>query len=416
MSLTKGKLQESINRKVKRVEEIIKDQGVLDPTQEAIVETLLDDVEEEREQLERLEGKRYSTNAERRNRLEELTNTLSDVDDNHEPKVMSKADMSRLERLAVVSYLRNGVVHEDLQRMMPSFRAAQGSAGSAGGYTIPVGFMNQLERAVKSFSGMWEASTIWKTERGNSTPWSFTDDTDNKAYLVAESANISSAAQAVVFGKQDFEGYKYTSGLIQVPSELLEDSDIFSEEFIKILGERIGRGTNTDFTVGNGTNKPRGITASATYGTSTADDAALAYDDFVNLLHSVDPGYRNSDKCYFMFHDSVLKALRKIKDGSLRPIFQNLDSGILLGHEFIINNDLPAFTPSSTTLNDNSKIAFFGDFSRYKIRTVKSMRIVRLSERYGDQDQIAFAVLFRVDGDLMDPGKHPVKYLRVATS
>jgi hypothetical protein len=44
------------------------------------------------------------------------------------------------------------------------------------------------------------------------------------------------------------------------------------------------------------------------------------------------------------------------------------------------------------------------------------MRIVRLNERYAELDQTAFAVFFRVDGDLLNGGTNPVKYLRVATT
>jgi HK97 family phage major capsid protein len=60
----------------------------------------------------------------------------------------------------------------------------------------------------------------------------------------------------------------------------------------------------------------------------------------------------------------------------------------------------------------NNKSILFGDFSKYKIRQVRSMNFLRLQERYIDALQIGLMGWARYDGNLVDAGTHPVKYLQ----
>jgi HK97 family phage major capsid protein len=64
-----------------------------------------------------------------------------------------------------------------------------------------------------------------------------------------------------------------------------------------------------------------------------------------------------------------------------------------------------------TTPATSVKSILFGDFSKYLIRDVADIRLVRMDERYADYDQVGFTAFMRSDGDLLDAGTHPVKYL-----
>ena len=68
----------------------------------------------------------------------------------------------------------------------------------------------------------------------------------------------------------------------------------------------------------------------AMYYPAAFDDAGRAllgstFDELIDLEHSVDPLYRAAPTCRFMFNDGVLKALRKLKDGQGRYIWQPPD-------------------------------------------------------------------------------------------
>lgn len=348
---------------------------------------------------------------------------------------------AKAEDLAMRSFLMDGSVPQELRAFMPAagkekddesfiksalkeigitLAAEQTVTTSGGGYTIPRGFMAELEKALKETGGMWEASRIVRTSKGNVMDWPTVNDTNNKAYILGINSSAATAAQPVVFGQQQFEAYKYTSGLIQIPTELLQDSEFdIGSEIKDLLVDRMWRGTNYDFTRADGSSKPKGILNGAVYGGSTADDAALAYDDIVKLIHSVDPAYRKKAGTRFMFHDTVLAACKKIKDQQNLPVWdpglmRNGEPSTLFGYKYTINQDMDIFWGGSTTDNDGDKVMLFGDLHKYIIRQVRDMRIVRLNERYGELDQTAFVVFFRVDGDTLNAGTNPIKFLEVA--
>jgi HK97 family phage major capsid protein len=348
------------------------------------------------------------------------------------------------ESLAMREYLRTGTVPSELREFMKPAKAesddkgridaelkslgitranVQSTTDSLGGHTIPDGFQAELDKGVKAFGGMFEAARIWKTSTGNQVVWPQNDDTANAAYLLAEAGNAETSAVATTFGQQTFNAYKYTSGLIRISSELLTDSAFNMPALInELLAERIFRGLNAAFTTADGTNKPKGITIAASHGNNTADDAAIASLDFLNLEHEVDPGYRDRPGTRWMFHDSVLKAIKKISVASTTvyplwlPDFRSGEPGTILGYKYTVNQHMAEYVDGSTTANDSKKIALFGDFQKYIIRQVQGMRIVRLNERFGDTDEIGFVVFFRTDGDILNAGTHPVKYMRVSAT
>ena len=49
---------------------------------------------------------------------------------------------------------------------------------------------------------------------------------------------------------------------------------------------------------------------------------AVTADELIDLYHSVDPAYRASPKARFMMHDTVLAAVRKLKDGDGQYLWQ----------------------------------------------------------------------------------------------
>jgi HK97 family phage major capsid protein len=406
--------------------------------------------EEDNAQWEKLD-KEYDILMKQANTIEKHEKREIEEDESDEirqPKTKKLDDLkpeekSKLEDLAMRSYLKSGVVPSELRTLMApaaaekddnemierslkemgiEVRATQTTTTTGGGYTIPRGFQSELEKAVKEYGGMWESSRIVKTSKGNILDWPTVNDTNNKAYRISESGSAATAAAAIVFGQQQYEAYKYTSGLVQVPTELLEDSEFdVPSLMVELLSERIFRGTNEEFTNADGSSKPKGIVAASAYGVSSGNDTVLAYDDFVNLEHSVDPGYRKQTGAGWMFHDTVLKEAKKIKDQQNLPIWNpslmaNGAPSTLLGYKYTINQDMPIFWPGNATDNDNDKAILFGALKKYIIRQVRQMRIVRLNERYAELDQTAFAVFFRVDGDLLNAGTNPVKHLRVSAS
>jgi HK97 family phage major capsid protein len=292
-----------------------------------------------------------------------------------------------------------------------SFRAAQSvGTDTEGGYTVPEGFYQRLIEAQKSFGGMLNAGLVFDTATGNDLPVPTDNDAENKGAILGE--NAQAAQQDVTFGSVTLGAYTYTSKIILVSNQLLQDAAFDLNAFLaSILGTRIARAINTDFTTGDGTGKPQGVIAAATLGITAASATALAYDDMIDMEHSVDPLYRR--KATWMLSDSGLREIAKIKDSNGRPLWlPGLDEGepdTICGYPYIVNQDMDDAQASS-------KPIAFGDFSNYFIRRVAGARVLRLTERYADFNQVGFVAFQRWDGDLIDAGTHPVKYLEMAAS
>ena len=63
----------------------------------------------------------------------------------------------------------------------------------------------------------------------------------------------------------------------------------------------------------------------------------------------------------------------------------------------------PVYTdPNVASLASNARVAVFGDWSAYYIRTVGAISVQRDDSRYFDTDQVGFRGKWRVDGDVID--------------
>jgi HK97 family phage major capsid protein len=294
------------------------------------------------------------------------------------------------------------------QRSILKEYRAQSTTGSAGGYTIPQGFYNQLIDGLKAFGGMREAgATILTTASGNTLPIPTVDDTSNVGAILAE--NTAASAQDLTFDQKTLGSYKYTSKVVLVSYELMQDSAFDMQTFLaRKLAERIGRITNTHFTVGDGSSKPYGVVAGAALGKTgtTGQTTSVTYEDLVDLLHSVNRSYRTPNAA-FMMSDSTYKAIRKLKDSEGLPLWAtNVASGApdtLLGARIVINDDVAAMAA-------NAKSILYGDFSNYFIRDVTGVELYRISDKYIESGQVGFVAFSRHDGVLVNAGQNPIKY------
>lgn len=300
------------------------------------------------------------------------------------------------------SYLRVGL--EDMpaeeRKIVREMRAQGTTPDNKGGYLVPAGFMAELVKSLKAWGPMLDPGVTRRldTATGNSIAWPTMNDTSNKGALIAENTQVT--ATDVTFGTKTLGAYKYTSGVVLVSSELLQDSVLNVESIINdAMAERIGRIANEHLTVGDGTDKPNGlITAAGTKAAAAA--AAISFDDMIELEHSVDPAYRSDPSARWMFNDTTLKALRKIKDLEGNYIWQPADAkagapATILNYGYSINQNVASVAASA-------KSVAFGAFNRYVVRMVKEFAIRRLVERYADFDQVGFIGFTRFDGELLD--------------
>lgn len=312
--------------------------------------------------------------------------------------------------------------------------------GQQGGYFVPAGFAYDIEQATKYFADLLNICKVVKTATGAILPWPTGDDTDNAWHILGEAQQIvdegitpnystqgtpptTDAGNAVV-QHLNLQAWKGSTGLIRVSLELLQDSAFDLQEYLtERFGERLGRGYEAYFTNGSGLSQPTGIlpaiassgAVAVTAQGSSANDGvsgntganSIGYVDLVSLIHSVDPTYRKRGS--FMLHDNTLAHLKTRLDKYGRPLWvpamQYGEPDTLCGYPYVVNQSFPQIAASKTTVA-------FGDWSKFIIRQVKDLSILRLDERFADYGEVGFIGFSRVDSNLIDAGQHPINVLQ----
>lgn len=295
--------------------------------------------------------------------------------------------------------LKEGVKLAAEQRTQVS---TQGTSTTAGGYTVPVELSNQIIKSMKAWGPMYDEDicTVISTSTGVTIKIPTVDDTAVTAGQHSEgTAMTDDGGKDVTFGQKSLEAYGYDTEWVKFSLELARDS-IFNMESLlgSLLGERLGRIANSQLTIGDGTGDPNGIVTASTKGKDAATATAVTYDELIDLVHSVDPAYRQSPKVRFMFNDLTLAALRKLKDGNGSYIWTHGDvqggvPGTILGYRYSVNQAMDGVATGKKSI-------LFGDFGKYFVRKVGSPMIGVKRETYWPD--LGIAGLIYLDGELGD--------------
>jgi HK97 family phage major capsid protein len=311
---------------------------------------------------------------------------------------------------------------------------------SLGGYFVPKGFVYDVEEALKYYGPMLQVAEIMDTSTGQPLPYPTDNDTTVSGEIVGEGQQVSE--KDVSIGQVLFGAFKFSTKMIKLSLELLQDSAFPMESYLKKkMAIRLGRAYNTYFTVGTGTNQPNGIvtavvaacgspsaTPGQSYGTpliasgsstntggSETGGTSIGSKDLDNLEHTVDPLYRRG--AAYMMHDQTLRVIKVLLDKYGRPLWKpgvaTGDPDRINNYPYHINNDM---TQTPGTAGSGNNTVLFGEMNKYVIRRVKELGILTLRERFADYGQLAYIGFSRADGQLLDAGTHPICYLQQASS
>lgn len=288
-------------------------------------------------------------------------------------------------------------VRNDYQREV---RAALSTGTDAtGGALVPTTFAGELLQAMTAFGGARAVADVMQTESGEVMQWPTVDETTEEGEWLDE--NVAATDGDPSFGTVSIGAHRLSSRVIAIPLAILQDTNLPNLVGMvqAMQAARLGRSGNKAYTNGNGTGKPAGMVGAAAVGHTTAVgmDTGYAYNDLIEIEHSVDPIYRRNS--LFMVHDSGLKAIKKLKDSQGRPLWLPGISGAtpaeILGYGYELNQDLAAPAAGATSI-------MFGDFKKYKIRDVASVVFHRFTDSaYAKKGQVGFLAVVRTDGRLI---------------
>ena len=279
---------------------------------------------------------------------------------------------------------------------------AQTTSAAAGGYTVPTELADQIIKSMAAWGPMYDENicTTITTSGGNAITIPTVNDVATAVAKHTEGTALTDDGGVdAEYGQRQLDAYVFDTEWIKFSFELAQDS-IFNMEALlgELLGERLGRRANVELTTGDGTGDPNGVVTASTLGKTAAAIAALTFDEIIDLYHSVDPAYRMSPKARFMFNDSTLAAIRKLKDGDGSYIWSMGDvrrgeEGTVLGKPYSINQAM-------ASLGTGNKTMLFGDFGKYFVRKVGAPVIGVKRESYWPD--LGIAGYIRLDGELGD--------------
>jgi len=316
---------------------------------------------------------------------------------------------------AFEKYLRNGMgaLNSNERSMMAELRGTStqiAGTDSLGGFLVPQDFSNELDMATLFTGEVERLAKKLNTAGGALLDYPTINDTATDAALTSEAAAVG--VQDMTFANAQLSAYNYASQ-VKVSMQLLQDNAFDLNAFLaEAMGERIARATNAAFTTGTGSSQPQGIITGATLGNTAASATAIAADDILDLIHSIDPSYRNKPTFGLMANDSVISVIRSLGLGSANdfPIFiPSMTAGEpdkLFGFNLYYNNDM------ASAITTGQKTLLAADFSKFVVRSAGGVQMVRLNERYMDELEVGFVSYARKDAKVLD--SRAVKYLAQA--
>ncbi|WP_319584906.1 phage major capsid protein [uncultured Pseudodesulfovibrio sp.] len=304
--------------------------------------------------------------------------------------------------------------------LLPQASMTEGT-GSEGGYTVPHQMSQIIREVARDYSAIRRLASIEET------------DTDISKYHVPV---MVSGAVAVAKGETDArpettapefteiampDGEYYTN--IALTQRLLDDGPNIGQLVVRKIGEAFGAAEGQDFITGNAINKPKGfldgtINAldddSRTFGdlkyipTGIISPASITGDSIIDMVHDLRGAYRRNG--VFIMNSATLAAVRKLKDGESRYLFQSRLSDknpdTLVGYPIEIDDFMPDIAEGAYPIA-------FGDWKAgYLILDRHKMTMLR--DPYSNKPYVHLYATKRVSGKIVD--SNAIRVLKIATS
>ena len=295
-----------------------------------------------------------------------------------------------------------GYVDQEVRNVLKEHRVQTGGTTTAGGFTVPTELATFIDKAMIATGPMYRSDLFTVINSADGRPFNIPtiDDTAVTAEAHTEGTQpTDDGGKDATFGQKSVSAYAFDSEWIRWSAELNADSVLNMESLLgELVGERLGRIANSKLTTGSGSSDVEGIVTNSALGKTAAATAAITADEIIDLIHSVDPAYRNAANVALMMNDSTLAAVRKLKDGQGNYLWQmgNYQAGIpqnILGYNVVVNQAMDSLAAAK-------KVMLFGDMSKFYVRKVGAPSLYVARERFAPD----FGILgyIRFDGVLVN--------------
>lgn len=310
-------------------------------------------------------------------------------------------------RSAFIDFVRGRITKADIREEL---RSDMFTGTSENQIIIPKLVSDQVVHALKAGGTFLGAIDLIITADAIPYVKSTLDTTEKSLKKLTE--GTKNTEDKVQFKGVQISAYDYVTPVFPIHVALLEGTNVDVETaLVEAITNCVRRGLEELATQnGTGSDDINALLNAATKGATAASADEITYNNLVDLYSSVDAAYGNSRNGSFMMNSNTLAKVMKIVDGNGRPIFiTDLQTGEItriLGRNLVINEAMP-------DIGSGAKAVVFGDLKYYHMRMVGGIRLTIFKELYAKSLEVGFMGHVRADGDLIDAGTHPVKYLEM---
>jgi HK97 family phage major capsid protein len=292
------------------------------------------------------------------------------------------------------------------------------NATTAGGYTVPTGFLATLYEHLIEFAAVRQTNAAILTTSSGEPLLVPKTTSHGAAALVLEGGTLAESDPA--FSQVTLNSYKYGQ-LIEISQELVSDSAVDIVGYLaRAAGIAIGTATGTAYITGTGSSQPQGVANAPTAGVTGAAGTGLTVsgNSLIDLYHSVVSGYRRNS--YWLMNDLTAAYVRKVRDDTGGAGLGNFlwQPGMQAGQPDLLFGRPVVTDPNVAVQAINAYSIAFGDFSQYfMIRDVSGVRFERSDDFRFNADLIAFRCILRTDSkQIINGAAGAVKWYRNGAS
>lgn len=304
-------------------------------------------------------------------------------------------------RAAMNAWLRGGPV--------PAFasetRALQADSDIAGGYLRPdQEFTARLIQAVDNLVYIRQRATVMSLSSADSMGVPVLDADVSDPSWTSELL-VGSEDSTMAMGRRELRPHPLAK-YIKVSKKLLRQTGqpgaVDAESLVRErLAYKIAVAQENAFMTGTGAGQPLGVFTASALGISTGRDVAtgnsttaVAADNLFEVKYSLKTQYW--PRAEWIFNRSVLKAIRKLKDGDGQYLWA---PGLTGGQpDRILDCPVNSSEYAPNTMTSGLYVGILGDFSKYWIADSLNLQIQRLIELYAATNQDGFFARLETDG------------------
>jgi len=260
--------------------------------------------------------------------------------------------------------------------------------------TVPKSFYEQVFDVARLVGPMLEVPEILNTTSG--------EDLTIPTLTAFSTAALTSAGGTVSASEPTYSSftlgaYKY-GFLIQAANELVTDAGFdLASHLAQQAGNGIGYGVNDVLTLGDGSDKPKGIVPAAGSGITggTGVTGQFTADNLIDLAYSVDGAVRRMPGAAFMANGATIGKMRKLKDTAGNYLYQ-----VGVGYPDTFAGFRVIENPHVADTGTSAKSVLFGDLSSFKVRVAGGIQVASSQDYAFNTDLTTWRFLIRLDSDI----------------